>query len=243
MRMAVAGASGLIGSQVVAIAEDAGHEVVRMSRTHGVDLTRPTGLVEMLSGVEAVLDVTRSPAMERDRAVEFFTTVARNLGRAATAAGVRRTVVLSIVGIDRAQDFDWYVATLAHERAAREHCPGTCVLRSTQFHEFPAQVLARSLADGTARVMDVPTQPVDSAEVARTLVEMALDPGCTDLELAGPRVERLVDLVRELVARDGPAVVVEPGPAPTSMAAGAMLPGPGALIRGPDWRAWFAARR
>src|SRR5262245_61370902 len=109
MRVAVAGSSGMIGSQVVELATAAGHEVVRLSRSDGFDLLRPEGLAEALAGVEAVVDVTRSPSMERDVALHFFTTVARNLGAAATRAGVRRTVVLSIVGVDRSQDFEWYV--------------------------------------------------------------------------------------------------------------------------------------
>lgn len=238
MRCAVAGASGLIGSQVVASAEAAGHQVVRLSRTDGVDLTRPDGLADRLRGVEALVDVTRSPVMEREAAIDFFTTVSRNLGAAARAAGVRRTVVLSIVGIDRAQDFDWYVATLAHEQAAREYCPGVRVLRTTQFHEFPGQMLARGLDGDVARVMDVPTQPVDSAEVAAMLFEMATTDG-GDQQLAGPRAERLLDLVRALVARNGSGVRVEPGPTAPTMAAGAMLPGPDAVIRGVDWHTWL----
>ena len=209
MRIAVAGASGLVGSQATNLAHEAGHDVVRLSRSDGIDLTDPRGLVQALADVEAVIDVTRSPSMDKQTAIDFFTTVSTNLGRASVEAGVHRTVVLSIVGIEDAQDFDWYVATLAHERAL---------------------------------VMDVPTQPVASGEVARALIETATDPECTDWELAGPKVERLVDLVRLLVAHTGENVKVEPRTAPPSMAAGSMLPGAHALVRGPDWRTWLSAR-
>ena len=242
MRIAVARASGLVGSQATNLAHEAGHDVVRLSRSDGIDLTDPRGLVQALADVEAVIDVTRSPSMDKQTAIDFFTTVSTNLGRASVEAGVHRTVVLSIVGIEDAQDFDWYVVTLAHERASRASCPGVCVVRSTQFHEFPGQVLARSRVEDRALVMDVPTQPVDSGEVARALIETATDPECTDWELAGPKVERLVDLVRLLVAHTGENVKVEPRTAPPSMAAGSMLPGAHALVRGPDWRTWLSAR-
>ncbi len=241
----MAGATGLIGSQVLRLAADAGHQVVGLSRSHGVDLTDPAALGERLRGVDAVIDVTRSPTMDQQAATDFFTTVARNLGTAAWAAGVRRTVVLSIVGIERSQDFGWYVATLAHERATREHAPGARVLRSTQFHEFPGQVLARATHGDRAEIMDMPTQPVASAEVARLLVELATEDlgrgHGGDVEVAGPRRESLVELVRRLVALRGEDVAIVPVPAVDSMAGGSVLPGPQALIRGVDWETWARA--
>ncbi len=97
MRIAVAGSSGLIGSQVCDLAEAAGHEVVRLSRTEGVDLLDPDAVAGALTGVDAVVDVTRPSAMDLASAREFFTTVAHNLATAGRRAGVRRTVVLSIV--------------------------------------------------------------------------------------------------------------------------------------------------
>ncbi|HVX53200.1 SDR family oxidoreductase [Nocardioides sp.] len=237
-RLAVAGATGLIGSQVVRIARAAGHEVVALSRSGGVDLTEPDSIGDRLDGVDAVIDVTRSPAMDEQEAVDFFTTVAANLGAEARAAGVARTVVLSIVGVDRSQDYGWYVATLAHERATRQHAPGARVLRATQFHEFPGQVLERSRQGDRALIMDMPTQPVASVEVARMLVELATDDGDGDVDLAGPRRESLVDLVRRLVGLRGEDVAVEAVPAAASMASGSVLPGPDAVIRGVDWDTW-----
>lgn len=237
-RIAVAGATGLVGAQVVALAGREGHHVVGLSRGLGVDLTDPRSLGNSLLGVDAVIDVTRSPSMEEQQAVGFFTTVATHLGAAAWAAGVRRTVVLSIVGADRSQDYGWYVATQAHEETTRAHAPGPRVLRATQFHEFPGQVLDRSLRGGRAEVLDMPTQPVDSAEVARLLVKLATEEGGGDVEVAGPRPEHLGDLVRRLAGLRGEEVDVVSASTPSSIAGGSLLPGPEALRRGVDWDTW-----
>lgn len=240
-RVAVAGASGLIGSQVVELATAAGHEVLPLSRRNGVDLTEPHDLGDRLTGVDAIIDVTRPSTMDEAEATGFFTTVAGTLARAAREAGVPRTVVLSILGLERSQDFPWYRATLAHERAVREQAPGARVLRATQFHEFPGQVLERSREGGTARIMDMPTQPVASAEVATLLLEMATADDGGDRLLAGPRPERLVDLVQQLCELRGEDVRVQPVPATAQVASGSVLPGADALLRGPDWATWARA--
>jgi uncharacterized protein YbjT (DUF2867 family) len=229
MKIAIAGATGLIGAQLAALAHQEGHEVVEITRAAGLDLLAP-------DGVEAVVDVTSAP---QETAGEFFPAAAANLGRAATAAGVRRTVVLSIVGADRSPDYDYYVAKVAHEDATREHAPGPVVLRATQFHEFAGQMLQWSTVDGVAHIIDVPSQPVDSAEVVRLLLDLATGAVEGDQDLAGPRVERLVDQVRTLVEGSGADVRVEPVAA-ASIAGGSMLPGPGALLRGPAWGDWLA---
>jgi len=239
MKIAVAGSTGLIGSQLTALARREGHTVVEIARQTGFDLLVPESLDQALTGVEAVIDVTQSPSLEETEATRFFTTVAANLGRAATAAKVSRTVVLSIVGVDRMSDYGYYVAKLAQEHAARAAAPGVVVLRATQFHEFANQMLGWSTKDGIAQIVDVPTQPVSSAEIVRLLLDLATGAAQGDTELAGPRQERLVDQVRRIVERSGSDVTVTAVTAPDSMANGAMLPDSDALLRGPDWETWL----
>jgi uncharacterized protein YbjT (DUF2867 family) len=237
MRIAIAGATGLVGSQLTALARKEHHEVVEITREAGFDLLAPVGLEEALAGVDAVVDVTATKVL--DEAPTFFPTVARNLGSAAAAAGVARTVVLSIVGVDRSPDYDYYVAKLAQEEAYREVTPGVVVLRATQFLDFAGQMLEWNTRDGVASIIDVPTQPVATAEIVRMLLDMATGVVDDDVDLAGPRQENLVDQVRRLVARRGADIRVEAIPAPPSMAAGSMLPGPGAVVRGPAWETWL----
>jgi uncharacterized protein YbjT (DUF2867 family) len=241
MKIAVAGATGQIGSQLTALARKEGHDVVEIARETGFDLLAPdSGLEKALVGVDTVVDVTACPL---EQAATFFPTVARNVGAAATAAGVRRSVVLSIVGVDRSPDYDYYVAKLAQEQAYRATAPGVVVLRATQFHQFASQMLQWNTQDGVARIIDVPTQPVDTREIVRLLLDLATGAVEGDVELAGPEPERLVDQVRRLVEHTGQEVAVEAVAAPESLANGAMLPGPGALLRGPSWESWLAQQQ
>jgi uncharacterized protein YbjT (DUF2867 family) len=236
MKIAIAGATGRIGAQLTALARSQGHDVVELARETGFDLLAPSGLEEALTGVEVVVDVTAAPL---ESAGDFFPAVARNLGRAAAAAGVRRTVVLSIVGVDRSPDYDYYVAKLTQEQVYREAAPGVVVLRATQFHDFAGQMLEWNTQDGVARIIDVPSQPVETTEVVAVLLDMATGAIEGDTELAGPKRENLVEQVRRLVARAGSDVEVEPVEGPASMMGGSMLPDESALVRGRSWEEWL----
>jgi uncharacterized protein YbjT (DUF2867 family) len=185
VKIAIAGSTGLVGSQLTALARRDGHEVVEIARGTGFDLLVGDGLAAALAGVDTVVDVTQSASIDEDESTAFFTTVATNLGQAATAAGVSRTVVLSIVGVDRSPDYGYYVAKLKQEQTARSAAPGVVVLRATQFHEFAGQMLAWNTNDGVASIIDVPTQPVAVAEIVGLLLEMATGAVAGDAELAG----------------------------------------------------------
>ena len=62
--VAVAGGTGLVGSTLVASLRAAGHEVLVLSRSHGIDLVEGTGLAKVLRGVEVVVDTTSTPATD-----------------------------------------------------------------------------------------------------------------------------------------------------------------------------------
>jgi uncharacterized protein YbjT (DUF2867 family) len=245
MHIAIAGATGLIGTQLTALARKEGHDVVEIARETGHDLLAPEpGRLEAaLDGVEAVVDVTSTGGVQdEESATRLFTGIARNLGAAATAAGVSRSVVLSIVGADRSPDYGYYLAKVAHERATREAAPGPLVLRATQFHDFARQMFEWNRDGEVTRIIDVPTQPVDPAEVVRLLLDLATGAVARDVDLAGPQPERLTDLVQRYAAHIGSGVTVEPVAAPGSLAGGSMLPGEGAVLRGVDWQTWLAAQ-
>jgi hypothetical protein len=61
MKIAVMGASGLIGGKVVALLEADGHDVVAASRSSGVDVITGSGLAGALEGVDTLIDVLNAP--------------------------------------------------------------------------------------------------------------------------------------------------------------------------------------
>ncbi|MDX8152985.1 NmrA family NAD(P)-binding protein [Patulibacter brassicae] len=238
MQIAVAGATGNAGRRITATLREAGHEVRELARSRGVDLTTGEGLD--LSGVEVVVDAANPPTLDEAEATAFFRDVARTLGTAARDAGVRRTVLVSIVGVDLAtEDNPYYAAKLQHEVAHRQHAPGLRILRATQFHEIAQQMLDW-MGDGERAVVpDMPVQPVDLEEVARQVLRLATEETPELVELGGPRRERLPEMSRRLAAG---TVVVEPGPTNDAIRHGVLLPGPDAVIAGRDFDAWLAAR-
>src|ERR687896_1106764 len=139
-KIAVTGATGRVGSHLVEILEGRGHDVVSIARSYGVDVITGEGLDEALTGVETIIDVATGPSPEQQAATEFFTTAARNLQEAGERAGVRRLVVVSIIGID---DFTggYNAAKVAHEQAAMAGPLPARLLRAAQFHEFVEELM------------------------------------------------------------------------------------------------------
>jgi uncharacterized protein YbjT (DUF2867 family) len=231
MRIAVAGGTGLVGRHVVDALSCAGQEPVVLARARGVDITTGSGLAQALAGVDAVIDVSNTTTTRRHTAVAFFTAGTETLLAAGQRAGVRHHIVLSIVGVDRV-GFGYYEGKRRQEELVlADRVPGS-VLRATQFHEFPGQLLAR-MRGPLALVPRMRVQPVAAREVAAALAKLAAGPteGMAP-ELAGPEEHELVDLARRVVRADERRRWVFgmrlPGAAGRAMAAGALLPtGPG----------------
>jgi uncharacterized protein YbjT (DUF2867 family) len=244
MKLAVAGATGTVGRYVVEAAESAGHTVVRVSRADGVDVLSGDGLNAALAGVEVVVDALNLRSVNRSKATAFFTRTTRRLQEAGAAAGARRLVTLSIVGLERVPSYGYYRAKLAQEQAARSGPLPATVLRATQFHEFPGQILAATRRGPLALMPRMRVQPVAARTVGAALVEAATGPSAPDLlELAGPAPEDLVDLARRLLRHQHARVAVLglpwPGATGAAMGGGAILPDPGVRIAGPTFDEWL----
>lgn len=249
MFIAITGATGRVGRHVVEVAKERGHDVVPISRTHGVDVITGKGLAEALTGVDCIIDAATGPSPDRDEATAFFTTAARNLHEAGAAADVGRMVVVSIIGID-ALEGGYSVAKVAHERAALAGPIPVRILRAAQFHEFVAQLLDWGTQGEVGYAGKVRTQLVSARSVAEKLVDLATDSSPADdgtrpfLEIAGPRAENFVDAASLLAAKRGhPAKVEEvmnpDDPDAEANANGVLLPGPDAILAGPAFEEWL----
>lgn len=247
MRVAVVGGTGVVGRTVIGALRQAGHDAVVVARSHGVDVLTRAGLDDALSGAEAVVDVANVATLRRSRAEDFFVTATTNLLEAEVRAGVRHHVVLSIVGVERVGT-GYYAAKRAQEEAALAGPVPVSVLRSTQFHEFAEQMLARTTAGPVALVPRMRIRPVAAAEVGAALAELAVGPEVGRApELAGPDVHELPDLVRRVAEVRGSRVrvvpVSVPGSAGRAMARGGLLPDPGARVGSRTFDDWLAAQR
>jgi putative NADH-flavin reductase len=70
MKIAIAGASGTVGHHVVDAAQGRGHDVMRLSRSDGIDLTSGDGLSAALTGTDVIIDVTNAGTIEEHAATE-----------------------------------------------------------------------------------------------------------------------------------------------------------------------------
>ncbi len=222
---------------------EAGHDAVVVARSTGVDLMTGDGLDEALDGADAVIDVTSTSSIEPGEPERFFATATANLIAAEERAGVGHHVLLSIVGIERAQGNPHYAGKRRQEEVAEAGAIAVTILRATQFHNFPATMAGWTRRNGTAILAPLVIQPVDIADVADELVKIATaapQPGTR--EIAGPEVHDLLDLARRTFAARGESVAIVPSWKATSleMAGDALLPGPGAQIAATTFGDWLA---
>ncbi|MGW5387791.1 SDR family oxidoreductase [Nocardia sp. NPDC003963] len=247
MRIAVAGATGNIGTRTAAALEAAGHEVVRISRSLGVDLRTGAGLDAALAGVDAVVDTTSVESTDRTEIVEYFGSTTGNLLAAEQRAGVGHHVLLSIAGITRVEGNAHYAGKREQERLVAQGTVPWTIVPATQFHDFAATVTGWTEQDGVATLAPLLVQPIAPADVADILAEIATGaPQGRYRDIAGPDPQDLVDMARRTNDARGRAVTLVPtwsalfGP---EMAGNALLPGEGARIAPTSFEQWLAEQR
>src|SRR5919197_3082736 len=211
-KIAVAGATGRVGRHVVDVLAAEGHEVAPVSRSHGVDVITGDGLAEALEGVYGVVDAATGPSPDETEATEFFMAATRNLQTLGERAGVKRIVVVSIIGADRFTA-GYGAAKLANEQAMRSGPIPVHILRAAQFHEFVAQLVDWGRQGDVSYVQEMRAQLVAARTVAEALAELAIRPELPTAspvsEIAGPREESLVEMARVQAAHRGDPIRIE----------------------------------
>jgi len=247
-KIALTGATGRVGSPLVEILEQRGHDVVPISRSTGVDVVSGEGLEEALAGAETIIDTATGPSPDQQAATEFFTASAGNIQRAAAAAGAKRIVVVSIIGIDKFEG-GYNAAKLAQEQTLLEGRLPVRTVRAAQFHEFVDELVGWMIQDGVAYLPEMRTQLVAARVVAEALADAAEEPEIENgriTEVAGPQEERLADVAARLFASRGESTEIRESrqsgdPDATAYAEGGALPNPGARLAGPTFEEWLAA--
>jgi len=195
----VTSGTGTLGRQVVPLLRESGRNVRVLSRqshesADGVeyvvgDLLKDQGIEPAVAGVDTILHLAGGPKGDDE--------ATRNLVRAASRAGARHVVYISVIGADRVP-LGYFGQKLAAERAVADSGVPWTTLRAAQFHDLLFKVVR-----GMSKLPVIPVpggvrfQPVDSGEVAARLAGLTLDgPAGLAGELAGPKVYEMGDLVR-----------------------------------------------
>ena len=244
MKVAVAGGTGVVGKHVVESLTAAGHQAVIMSRSTGVDLTTGSGLDAALRGSSAVVDVASVLTISSSVSSQFFGASTRNLLDAEERAGVTHHVGLSIVGAAEIND-RYYAGKRVQEDLVMASGANWSILRATQFHEFIHQVMPPGTLGPLQIVPTFVSQTVAASEVGAVVARLATEPpaGLTE-DVAGPRVERMADLVHRYLRATGskrPVLEVPiPGAWGRSLRDGSLLPKGGAILGTQTFDEWLS---
>ena len=244
MKIAVIGGTGLIGSQVVKILNAGGHQAVPHSPSSGVDLLSGRGLPEALDGADVVVNLSNSPTFD-DASPAFFQTTMDNLLAAAATAGVRHSVILSIVGAEQVPDLVYYRAKVLQEDILKAGPVPYSIVRATQFFEFVDAALSWTADEHAVRLPATLIQPMAAADVAQAVADVSAGaPLQGTRNVAGPEVFRLDELGKiTLAARGDHRTVVTDNTAGLFAAASgdALLAKDGAVIAKTTYRDWLAS--
>src|SRR5207247_7447271 len=132
--------TGRVGAPLLECLDQRGRDVGRVAGAEGVDGVSGEGLDAALAEAETIIDTATGPSPDQEAATAFFTASARNLQRAGAAAGAKRIVVVSIVGIDKFQG-GYNAAKVAQEQTLLEGPLPVRIVRAAQFHEFVDQLV------------------------------------------------------------------------------------------------------
>jgi uncharacterized protein YbjT (DUF2867 family) len=260
----VTGGTGTLGRLVVPRLRDAGCDVRVLSRPshkgaegskegrQGIefvtgDLATGEGIQTAVDGTEIIVHLAGTPKGDEVKA--------RHLVRAASQAGTRHLVYISVVGadripvvssVDRAM-FGYFASKLAAEKTIADSGLPWTTLRATQFHDG-ILLTVRQLSRLPVLLVSAGFrfQPVGAEEVADRLVDLAPGPPAGLVpDLGGPQVYELAALVRSYLRARGkrrPILPVWlPGKAARAFRAGANL-APDRAVGRRTWEDFLAER-
>lgn len=246
------GASGTIGRLIADRADEAGHEVRRVSRSAGIDVAAPAGLRSAVGGADVVVDALNLMTLSRRKAVAFFAGTARGISAAAATEGAGRIVCVSIAGASDPAVQRWYgyyAGKAAQENAYRAGTVPVTIVHSAQWFEL-VPVIARQVTRGPVSVL--PTMrmaPVSADRVARLVVAECGAPteGERSVAIRGPEVMTVREAMRTWLRATGevegmhPRIMAELPLLGRAIASGRLVP-PDAVTDDLTLREWLATR-
>ena len=196
MKILVIGGTGLIGSKLVRLLGERGHEAIAASPATGVNTITGEGLDDALRGVDVVVDVANSPSFEDQAVLEFFQTSGRNLLATESRAGVRHHVALSVVGTHRLAESGDFRGKMAQEELIEAAGIPYTIVHSTQFFEFLGGIVQSGTQGNEVRLSPAYVHPIASDDVALAMADATLGAPVNGIvEIAGPDRVRLAEAV------------------------------------------------
>ena len=190
--ISVTGGTSGPGAPMVAELRNAGHDIRVLSRKPGEahvigDLDTGAGLEEAVTGANAVVHLATNRKSDLAGTERLLAAVRK--------AGVRHFVYLSIVGVDQIP-FAYYRDKFANEKAIAASGVPFTLLRATQFHSFPGQIITMM---GGHFFVNLPVQPIGVEDVAHRLAEIAVAPPAGRVaDIGGPEILEGRDIVARL---------------------------------------------
>jgi len=245
MKILVIGGTGLIGSKLVKLLTERGHEAIAASPATGVNTITGEGLDVALAGVDVVVDVANSPSFEDKAVLEFFQTSGRNLLAAEKRAGVRHHVALSVVGTRRLAESGYFRGKIAQEDLIEAAGIPYTIVHSTQFFEFLGGIVQSGTQGEEVRLSSAYVQPIASDDVALAMADATLGAPVNGIvEIAGPEKVRLSELAQRYMGRIGDTRTVQADAGVRYFGAllddDTLVPGSGPRLGKIDFETWFS---
>jgi uncharacterized protein YbjT (DUF2867 family) len=222
----VTGATGVLGREVLERTRKTGRPVRAMSRREHTghadvawvrgDLLSGDGLDEAFAGVHTIIHCASDTRRPKNDIPGF-----RHMLEAASRAGVRHIVNISIVGIEQIP-VAYYRIKLEGERLLAESGIPYTNLRATQFPELLNKAFgAMSKLPFVLAPSKTTCQPIDQGEVADRLVELALAaPAGRVPDMGGPTSYDVTSLAKTWLHASGKRRFVLPLRVPGKAGAG-----------------------
>lgn len=245
MKILVIGGTGLIGSKLVKLLIERGHDAIGAAPSTGVNTITGEGLDDALAGVDVVVDVANSPSFEDKAVLEFFQTSGRNLLAAEAKAGVRHHVALSVVGTHRLAESGYFRGKIAQEALIEAADIPYTIVHSTQFFEFLGGIVQSGAQGDAVRLSPAYVQPIASDDVALAMADATLGAPVNGIvEIAGPDRVRLAELVQRYMDKTGDTRAVQADAGARYFGAllndDTLVPGPHPRLGTIDFETWFS---
>lgn len=193
-RITVTGGTSGPGTPMVDLLRADDRDVRVLSRKPGDshvmgDLDTGVGLNAAVEGADVVVHLATNRKSDLKGTKQLL--------EAARNAGVEHFIYLSIVGVDQIP-FAYYRDKFANEKMIETSGVPFTILRATQFHSFPGEIISMM---GGHFFVNLPVQPIGVKDVGNRLAEIAIAPPAGRVaDIGGPEILHGRDVVARLQA-------------------------------------------